>query len=192
MPETNFIAVPLTIERLQEIHNRFWEKENAARDRRILNPQIVALANEEQLEDVRRLIPIKFQKSPEQYLADAERRLDDQESMRVQMASELRPKLREELIPEIRSSLARAGGRARKPNRLQQLFVEAIRVKQVNWKQALDLLVKRGDVLVDLKDGADGEKCIHFLDKNGFRKSASVSGVRYRFARAKKIVAQAG
>jgi hypothetical protein len=83
MPETNFIAVPLSIERLQQIHNRFWEKENAARDRRMLNPRIVALANEKQCEDVRRLIPIKFQKTLEQYLADAEGWLDAQESMRV-------------------------------------------------------------------------------------------------------------
>jgi hypothetical protein len=162
MPDINYgdyVAVQTTHLTPREINQRnreFWEEQNALRAARMSNPAIRQVAFLE-LESERWRLPVYFQKTVEKALEDAER------------ATIL-----------FHSEFSRTGGRAPKPDALEQFIEDLVQKRPFVTQSKLLELLKENHAF-DIEDDQ-----IFFAKPNGAQKSVNLSALKDRLCRAKK------
>jgi hypothetical protein len=163
-----------TTAELNEFHRKYWEEQKTLMQRRMAQRAVLEAAIEDLDTQCKRGIPVKFQKTFEFALADAER-------------------------SKQRFGLALKGGKAGKIDPLQNLIIEIVRLHpDISWTQLLEELTDhQGSGVID--DIADGK--IHFraegTNKAGDTKNAKekvisytakLSGLKHRLTRARKRI----
>jgi hypothetical protein len=157
----------ITPSELNERHHRLWAIQNPLRDRRIADGAIREVAFARLRSELARRIPAYYQGTIEQFLADAERDRD-----------------------WFLSQLGRKGGRAKKPDALQQAILDLVRRDpHITEAKLKDMLTR--ERFPDLIEDVD-EETISFvwLDGSGRQRSkpAAISGLKDRLSRAKKAL----
>jgi hypothetical protein len=157
----------LTVHEVNEYNRRFWEEENAARDRRIADEDFRVTAFARLSDEQARRVLLKSQLTLEQALADAER---DKK--------------------RILSHQGRKGGRAKKPDALRHAIEDLVRHDpRITLAKVREMLTKeRYPGLIDDVD----EDTIWFVQPDGSPlgrlKGASISGLKDRLSRAKNAL----
>ena len=154
---------PLTAKEINEINREFWARQNVLMEQRMADDAVcqVALARIES--ECSRGVPINKQVS---FVAA----LEEAETNRGIFLSQL----------------ARKGGRAQKPDALQELIIRYARTApNITIRELREKLTRERhpDVISDIEDGE-----IWFNDRDGRLRSAVVSGLKDRLSRAKKKV----
>jgi hypothetical protein len=162
----------LSIADLNEQNHRFWQAESDLFNRRMSDELLFEVATTDMRSETLRRVPINSQKTMEQALADAEKTRHG-----------------------FQSALARKGGKAPKPNALQNLIEEivlkepTITERQLYFALKAELgsgtitsIDKESDVL------ADEPRMIHFVEDNGKPMTAPLSVLKDRLFRAKKKI----
>ena len=155
---------------LNERNTIFWRMQSTLALEQLSDQTVFALANNDMNSEAAREVPLRSRKTIEKALADATA------TMRI-----------------CQSNFSRKGGRARKSDALQDLVAAivsrrpGITAGQLLWElkgaSGAGIIIRvesEADVLAD-----EGAK-IHFVDHDERPKTASVSGLKYRLARAKK------
>jgi hypothetical protein len=154
----------LTLAEINERNAKFWLEQSQLRAERISDETIFELAQKDMAFEMARTIPIRFQKTLEQALADAA------ESVRIS-----------------REALSRKGGKAPKTDTLQELIVEIVRQKPAIQQQQLfyQLNAAVGKGVISSVDLESQRVC--FLT-GGRPKTAPLSGLKDRLSRAKRQI----
>lgn len=157
------MITPLTAKEINEINREFWARQNVLMEQRMADDAVRQVALARVQSEYSRGVPINKQVS----LVAA---LEEAETIRGIFLSQL----------------ARKGGRAQKPDALQELIIEyAKTIPDITERKLQDMLTRdrHPDVISDIGDGEIG-----FNDRDGHAKSASISGLKDRLSRAKKKV----
>lgn len=169
----------LTLGALNNRHRTFWTEQSKLMEERIANEDLLRFAMEDLRSEVRRQIPVYYQKNLHEALEMVAKTKDHFESQP--------PK-------RFHSDLSRKGGKAPKADVLQQLAVEIVRQNPaIRERQLLHALKKKGDKIGLRVDGdadviAGEPKKIYFVDPRGRQKTALVSGLKDRLYRAKQKI----
>jgi hypothetical protein len=160
----------LSIRRVNERNTTFWHMQSALTLKQVSDETVFERAKNDMDSEVARAVPLRSRKTLEQALAD------------VVGARKV-----------FQADFSRRGGRARKSDALQGLILEiarrrpAITVGQLLWELKG---VSGAEIIIRVESEADvlaGEgRKIHFMDYDERPKTASLSGLKYRLARAKK------
>jgi hypothetical protein len=159
-----------TLKRINEKNTKFWRKQSKLTLRQLSDETVFKSATKNMAYEVLIGIPVRFRASFEKAVFDA--------------AHNKRA---------VQADFSRKGGRARKGDALQDSILEIVRHRpaitpgQLLFELAGALgagVVTRVEKQVDVLAGE--VRKIHYEDDDGRRKTASVSGLRYRLARAKK------
>jgi len=158
-----------TVTRLNQRSADFWREQTELRDARIKDEAVLAIAMTDLESNARRGVPISWQKSFEQALADA-----------VYVKS------------VVRRQFGREGGKSRKADALQQIIERLVQRDPKLSERGLYYALRRemsgGTITrVDPESaGAQGGE-ICFVSGDGKAKSAPLSGLKDRLSRAKKL-----
>ncbi len=149
--------------------DEFWAFQAKELDRRIQHPELVDYGLKVIADEERRQVPHTNRKSLESALADGE------EAARI-------------LLPQSRRIIAQeiggAGGRARRPDPLNELIGSIVRTRPtITHVELLKVLKAQapGPVLDDV-----GPESIGYIDASGNLKDVPVSGLKDRLSRARK------
>jgi hypothetical protein len=157
----------ITINDLNEVHRRFWAEQTLLRGQRIADEAIRETAFARLMSEQARRIPVYYQATLEQALADVEH--DKKRFL---------------------SQQARQGGRAKTPDALQQAILDLVRRDPHMTEVKLKGMLTR-ERSPDLIEDVD-EETISFmwLDGSGRRRSkpAAISGLKHRLWRARKAL----
>lgn len=153
----------ITISQINERNRRFWEEQNALRDRRMADPVIREAAFVRFSDEQARGVPVRNQATIEKLLADAE---EDRRRFLSQQG--------------------RKGRQARKPDALQQAIVDLARTHPKITAAKLQSMLTR-ERLPGLIEDVDEER-ISFAQPDGPLKEAPIIGLKHRLSRAKKIL----
>jgi hypothetical protein len=157
---------------LNRRNREFWEGESERAARRASEPLLLELAMEEQKSEALRGFPVYGQKTLERALADAEKRKE-----RVKSA----------IRSEIRAEDGRRGGRPRRGDELQVLIEKIVaRLPNITVSILLERLRDLQYLREVIEDIDDDE--IHFKHGEDQTRSAPISGLKHRLARARKSV----
>ena len=169
--QTNAIT---TIRDFNEAARRFWEKESALMERRMGDETIREIALEKLADDYRRLVPIYNQKSLEKALEEAEAEIE----RHVKIAKK-----------RVLSEQGRKGGTAKKADVLQDLIVQLVRKNpQISCAQLLEKLeAPYGPPIIEIADGKIFFQTSDNPDDAPMKK-ATISGLKDRLSRAKKVI----
>jgi hypothetical protein len=162
----------LTTKDLNEQNRRFWQTQSDLLEKRMSDELLFNVATMDMRSETLRQVPIYSQKTLEQALADAEKTKNT-----------------------FQSDFSRKGGKAPKCDALQSLIRRIVHRKpNINNQQLLYRLKKEiGEGTVVSIEGksevlADGIRKIHFQDRDGTPKTASLSGLKDRLSRVKKNI----
>lgn len=155
---------------MNEQRRQFWLEQSELLSIRSCDPALCEIAVRDIAMEAERMVPVKYRKSLEQALADAEN------SRAI-----------------VQRAFSHKGGKASKADALQCLIVEIVRNDpKIARRQLLQRLRKMAEdghpVVFEVDEGSDvlcDEAAIHFKDK-GTPKTAPVSGLKDRLSRAKK------
>jgi hypothetical protein len=166
---------PMTLGAFNVWNERFWAKQARLTERRIGDPMSYEAAKRDMDSEAIR-VAIRERKSLDQALADAE-----------ETVKAVRKAARKIVITaerELRRSICRSGGLARKTDALQLLIQRCVReTPETNQRGLLHQLKReQGGGTITAID----EKEIQFRTSKGKLKSAPVSGLKDRLHRAKK------
>jgi hypothetical protein len=160
----------LAIRRVNERNSLFWLTRSELTLKHISDPMIFRLSTNHMISEAARGIPVKLRKSLEEELADA---ADDKRILQA--------------------DFSRKGGKARKSDALQDLILEIVRGRpaitagQLLWELEG---VSGAGIATRVESQANvlaGEaRKIHFINYDERPKTASVSGLKFRLARAKR------
>jgi hypothetical protein len=186
MPSTPSPNRPrITPRQLNELNRQFWAQQSELTERRSSEPILHAGATASMNSEVIRGIPLKLRKTLELALADAE-------SDKIGFQSDGHSREGSSTRADPHREFCRKGGRARKGDSLSKLIERLVRVnpkiteRQLFWR--LNREVGKGVIFsIDAKSSviAGNVRVITFEDDHGRRKTASVSGLKDRLARAK-------
>jgi hypothetical protein len=175
----------ITPRELNELHRQFWARQSKLTDKRISDPFLYASATASMHSEAIREVPLKNRKTLELALAEAE-----SEKVRFQNKGHFREGWSTE--QGSLQEFSRKGGRARKGDLLSKLIEALVRANPTMNERTLFLCLKRqigeGVILsidTDSSVVAGNVRVITFEDKDGRRKTASVSGLKDRLARTK-------
>jgi hypothetical protein len=156
-------VLPPSPAKLNRLYQDFWKAEDNNVKRRLADPLIMALAMEDMASEMARSVPLYSQKSMESALAKAEK-----------------------IRNRVRSEDGRRGGRPRRSDALQGLIVEIVaRRPGIRASDLFDRLRNQeiGGIIEDVEDDK-----IHFRHSEHDSRSAPISGLKDRLARARKSV----
>jgi hypothetical protein len=176
----------LTLKNLNRLNKRFWRKECKSRDRRISDPAIYASAIASMDSEYVRGIPLKNRMTLELALARAE-----EDKIRFQQAEPEREAAERAAL----SAFSQKGGKAPRENALNGLIQKlAPKVPKITVRQLLrqlELQVGQGTIVSIESESQvlEGDvRKIHYVDKDGKPKTASVAGLKDRLARVKQKI----
>jgi hypothetical protein len=154
-----------TIREINELNQRFWEREIAAFNRRIADDALRETAFGRFFDEQSRRVPLYDQAPIEKFLADAERDRG-----------------------RFLSHQGRQGGQAKKPDALQQEILKLVQGNPKITEAMLKAMLTRErfpGLIADID-----EETIWFVQpdgsKDGRPKQAAISGLKHRLSRAKK------
>ena len=159
----NSLKSPPTARDINKINRVFWDRQNTLMEQRMADDAVRQVAFAQVESECLRGVPINRQVS----LVAA---LEEAETNRGTFLSQF----------------AKKGGKAEKPDVLQELIIEYARtVPTITERELREKLTRERhpDVISDIEDGE-----IDFNDRDGRSKSALVSGLKDRLSRAKKKV----
>jgi hypothetical protein len=143
----------------------FWKEQNELMHRRLADPVLLELVKDELDSYKTWPVPVPYQKSFESMLENAERAKQ-----------------------RVLAHQGQKGGRAKKPDALQELIISLVRKRQgMTVSQLLKALEREppGSTIIEIVDGQ-----ISFAQPNGTpegrMKEAAVSGLKDRLSRARK------
>jgi len=164
----------VTLKRINEQNTLFWREQSELTLKRLSDKTLFDWAKKEMDSEILRGVSARERKTLEQLLADLAGAKSD-------------------FQPDFLADFSRRGGKASKRDALQVLIGD-IRNRRPTITPGQLLCELEGDsgtgVVTRIESQADvlaGEsRKIHYEDDDGRRKTASVSGLRYRLARARK------
>jgi hypothetical protein len=156
-------ALPPSPAEMNRRYREFWVDESRKLERRLVNPQLVALATKDMNSEILRSVPLYSQKTIELAFEDAEKRQ-----------------------AKIRREDGSKGGRPRKGDALQELIGEIVAARPtISASALLDRLraLQCHGVIIDIED-----EQIWFTAARDASRSAPISGLKDRLRRARKSV----
>jgi hypothetical protein len=171
------ISPPVVVRALRNINRQnrlFWRKQSKLTEQRMADDEVFHVAMNNLESEASRKVPVYFQTTLEQALANAEAKFPEKHAAR-----------------KFQIAFSKKGGAAAKTDALQNLIREIAREnpdiheRQLRYKLKKDStgVVSRVDGENDVLTG-DTPK-IHFTDDRGRAKTAPLSGLKDRLSRAK-------
>jgi len=177
----------VTPKKLNELHRQFWVQQSELSDRRISDPVLYANATASMNSEVIRGVPLKLRKTLDLALAEAAA-----EKIRFQSHSYLTGARASK--EDFRRDFCRKGGKALKSDPLTKLIADLVRASPKIHERTLLIELRRQTDLEDsIVISVDAEsdvlpgdvRKITFENRDGTPKSAPISGLKDRLARAR-------